>query len=79
MGLLPGVGELVVREVIPGADFRLDRTPLGGHDLPGTLVYAPTAELAEARVKALALRGLEDRLEHGEVIPELRKVFSVSA
>ncbi|MBL9139904.1 MAG: hypothetical protein JNK85_28795 [Verrucomicrobiales bacterium] len=48
-------------------------------DLPGTLVYAPTAELAEARVKALALRVMADRLEHGEVIPELREVFSVAA
>jgi hypothetical protein len=30
-------------------------------------------------VKALALRVMADRLEHGEVIPELVDVFSVAA
>jgi predicted RNase H-like HicB family nuclease len=35
-------------------------------DLPGVLVYGPTEEEATARVKALALRVLADRLEHGE-------------
>jgi predicted RNase H-like HicB family nuclease len=35
-------------------------------DLPGVMVYGPPREQAVARVKALALRVLADRLEHGE-------------
>jgi predicted RNase H-like HicB family nuclease len=35
-------------------------------DLPGVLVYAQTIEDAIAKVQALALRVLADRLEHGE-------------
>jgi hypothetical protein len=31
------------------------------------------------KVKALALRVMADRLEHGEAIPELVDVFSVAA
>lgn len=34
-------------------------------DLPGVMVYGPTREEAVTRVKALALRVLADRLEHG--------------
>jgi predicted RNase H-like HicB family nuclease len=48
-------------------------------DLPGVMVYGPTREEAVARVKALALRVLADRLEHGEAVPELVEVFSVAA
>jgi predicted RNase H-like HicB family nuclease len=48
-------------------------------DLPGVMTYGPTREEAIARVKALALRVLADRLDHGEEIPELREVFAVSA
>ena len=48
-------------------------------DLPGVMVYGPTQAEAVAKVKALALRVLADRLEHGEAIPELTEVFSVPA
>ena len=48
-------------------------------DLPGVTVYGATREEAVARVKALALRVLADRLEHGEAIPELLEMFSVAA
>jgi predicted RNase H-like HicB family nuclease len=48
-------------------------------DLPGVMVYGATRDEAVARVKALALRVLADRLEHGETIPELMQVFSVTA
>ena len=34
-------------------------------DLPGVMVYGATRDEAVARVKALALRVLADRLEHG--------------
>lgn len=37
-------------------------------DLPGVMAYGQTQ--AEAKVKALALRIMADRLEHGEEIPE---------
>jgi len=39
-------------------------------DLPGVMVYGATREEAVARVKALALRMLADRLEHGESISQ---------
>ncbi len=35
-------------------------------DLPGVMAYGPTREEAVAKVEALALRVLADRLEHGE-------------
>jgi predicted RNase H-like HicB family nuclease len=38
-------------------------------DLPGCLVYGATREEAITKVKALALRVLADRLEHGESVP----------
>ncbi len=38
-------------------------------DLPGVMVYGATRDAAVARVKALALRVLADRLEHGETVP----------
>jgi len=38
-------------------------------ELPGVLVYAHTAEQAFARVQALALRVLADKLEDGQ-LPE---------
>ncbi|MFN7769963.1 MAG: type II toxin-antitoxin system HicB family antitoxin [Planctomycetaceae bacterium] len=46
-------------------------------ELPGVMLYAPTRDEAIARVKILALRVLADRLEHGELIPELNDVFAV--
>ena len=48
-------------------------------ELPGVMAYGQTREEAIARVKALALRVLADRLEHGESIPELVEVFSIPA
>jgi predicted RNase H-like HicB family nuclease len=48
-------------------------------DLPGVMTYGQTRDQALSGVKALALRVLADRLEHGEVIPELREVFQVAA
>ncbi len=38
-------------------------------DLPGVMVYGPTRQERVTRVKALALRVLADRLEHGESVP----------
>jgi hypothetical protein len=40
------------------------------------MVYGATRDEALARVKALTLRVLADRLEHGETVPELAQVFS---
>jgi predicted RNase H-like HicB family nuclease len=39
-------------------------------DLPGVMTYGQTQEEAISKVKALALRVLADRIEHGELIPE---------
>jgi predicted RNase H-like HicB family nuclease len=42
--------------------------------LPGVLAYGDTPDAALARVEALALRVLADRLEHGEAGPDLGTV-----
>ncbi len=39
-------------------------------DLPGVLAYGRTPEQARARVQALALRVVADRLEHDEAPPD---------
>jgi predicted RNase H-like HicB family nuclease len=36
-------------------------------ELPGVLAYGKTAEDAQARAQALALRVVADRLDHGEI------------
>jgi predicted RNase H-like HicB family nuclease len=48
-------------------------------ELPGVMVYARTRAQALAKVEALALRVIADRLDHGESIPELRDLFAVPA
>src|SRR5438067_13250830 len=48
-------------------------------ELRGVLAYGKTREEAIARVQALALRVLADRLEHGELLPEVAQLFSVPA
>jgi predicted RNase H-like HicB family nuclease len=47
-------------------------------ELPGTMVYGQTREEATARVQALALRVLADRLEHGEAVPAVVDAFLVA-
>ena len=39
-------------------------------DLPGVLAYGKTADEAKAKVQALALRVIADRLEQGEAGPD---------
>lgn len=48
-------------------------------DLSGVMGYGDTREQALAKVEALALRVIADRLEHGEEIPELKELFAVPA
>ena len=43
--------------------------------LPGVMAYGGSQEEARGRVEALALRTLADRLEHGEDVPELGRLF----
>ncbi len=43
-------------------------------DLPGVLAYGKTPDEAKAKVQALALRVIADRLEHGEAGPELLSI-----
>jgi predicted RNase H-like HicB family nuclease len=40
-------------------------------DLPGVLAYGASEAEAKAKVQALALRAVDDRLEHGEADPDL--------
>ncbi len=46
-------------------------------ELPGCMVYGATRQDALAKVEALALRVIADRLEHGEAVPEQASVSFV--
>ncbi len=48
-------------------------------ELSGVLAYGQTRAEATDRAKALALRVIADRLDHGEPVPELERVFAVVA
>ena len=48
-------------------------------DLPGVLAYGQTPEEARAKVQALALRVVADRLEHGEAGSELLSISFAAA
>ncbi len=48
-------------------------------ELPGVLAYGQTREEAVRRAQSLALHALAERLEHGEVLPQVESVFSIVA
>ena len=48
-------------------------------ELPGALAYGQTAEEAKAKVQALALRLVADRLEHGEAGTDLLSISFAAA
>jgi len=48
-------------------------------ELPGVLAYGQTPEEARARAQALALRVVAERLEHGEIAPDLVSVSFAAA
>jgi predicted RNase H-like HicB family nuclease len=48
-------------------------------DLPGVLAYGNSPEEAQARVQALALRVVADRLEHGEAGPDFVSISFAAA
>jgi len=43
-------------------------------ELPGVMTYGATPEEARAKVQALALRVVAERLEHGEQAPQLLSI-----
>jgi predicted RNase H-like HicB family nuclease len=47
-------------------------------ELPGCLAYGKTQADALAKAKALALRVLADRFEHGEPVPAGDELFSIA-
>ena len=47
-------------------------------ELPGCMAYGKTQADALAKAKALALRVLADRLEHGEPVPAGDELFSIA-
>ena len=48
-------------------------------EISGALAYGATRDQAVAHAKALALRVMAERLEHGEEIPDLAGVFLLAA
>lgn len=47
--------------------------------IAGAMAYCATHAEAVARVQALDLRVLDERIEHGETSPEIQQVFTVAA
>jgi len=47
--------------------------------LPGVMAYGASADDAKAKVQALALRVVADRLEHGEAGPDLLSISFAAA
>ena len=47
--------------------------------ISGALAYGGSQQEAVAKVETLVLRILADRLEHGEVTPEIAEVFTIAA
>ena len=47
--------------------------------VPGAMGYGTTKKEAVAKVEALVLRILADKVEHGEETPQIAEVFSVAA
>lgn len=47
-------------------------------DLPGVMVYGQTQDDAIRKVTVQSLRVLADRIEHGESVPEMDQLFSVT-
>ena len=43
-------------------------------ELPGVLAYGDSPQVAVAKVQALALRVIAERLEHGEAGPDLLSI-----
>jgi predicted RNase H-like HicB family nuclease len=48
-------------------------------ELPGVLAYGASPEDARAKVQALALRVVAERLEHGETGPDLLSITFIAA
>jgi predicted RNase H-like HicB family nuclease len=48
-------------------------------ELPGVLTYGQSPEEATAKVQALALRVVADRVEHGEAGPDLLSIAFAAA
>jgi len=46
--------------------------------LPGAKAYGKTCDEAVRKVQSLALHVLADRLERGENVPELDRLFSIT-
>ncbi len=48
-------------------------------DLPGVIAYGINKAEVIAKVEALALRIIADRLDNREAVPELNSLFAISA
>jgi predicted RNase H-like HicB family nuclease len=48
-------------------------------ELPGVLAYGATQVEAVRKAQALSLHVLAERLEHGELVPQVQNVFEIVA
>ncbi len=47
-------------------------------ELPGVMAYGQSRREAIGRIRALSLRVLADRLDHGEAVPQMGDDFAVA-
>ena len=48
-------------------------------DVPGAMAYGDSRDEAAAHARALALRAIADRLDHGEDVPDIAPLFAIAA
>lgn len=48
-------------------------------EVPGAMAYGESRAEAAARAKAIALRAIADRLDHGEDVPDITSLFAIAA
>jgi predicted RNase H-like HicB family nuclease len=72
----PGVDHRLKIEIEREADGRWLAAVV---DLPGVMAYGTTPQGASSAAEKLALQVILDRLEHGEDVPEMAKLFLVVA
>jgi predicted RNase H-like HicB family nuclease len=77
-------GRITAQEVLMILTLELDQEEDGRWiaevvDIPGALAYGATPEQAKAKAKAIALRVLADRLEHGEATGDLSSISFAAA
>jgi predicted RNase H-like HicB family nuclease len=78
LGTCPDEGSVAMKFTIEREQEEDGRWIAEVLELPGVLAYGQTLDEAVAKVQALALRVIADRLEHGEAASSLYITFAAA-